>query len=81
METVLHYWILAIIDHSYSISGQDSCTGDSGGPLVFREFSQDPWYQVGVVSFGYGEQCGSKFPGVYTKVGGYLDWIENNLED
>ena len=62
------------------ISGQDSCTGDSGGPLVFREYSDDPWYQVGVVSFGYGLTCGSEYPGVYTKVSGYLDWIEKHLE-
>ena len=30
------------------ISGKDSCTGDSGGPLVSREYSDDPWYQVGI---------------------------------
>ena len=63
------------------ISGSDSCTGDSGGPLIYREYTSSPWYQVGIVSFGYGDQCGSKYPGIYTKVGGYLDWIEKNLED
>ena len=30
------------------ISDKDSCTGDSGGPLVSREYSDDPWYQVGI---------------------------------
>ena len=63
------------------ISGSDSCTGDSGGPLIYREYANRPWYQVGIVSFGYGDQCGSKYPGIYTKVGGYLDWIEKHLED
>ena len=63
-----------------SIPGQDSCSGDSGGPLVWREYSDDPWYQIGVVSFG-AVKCGSKdIPGVYTRVEAYLSWIESNLE-
>ena len=63
-----------------SIPGQDSCSGDSGGPLVWREYSDDPWYQIGVVSFG-AVKCGSKdIPGVYTRVEAYLPWIERNLE-
>ena len=63
------------------ISGQDSCTGDSGGPLVFKEFTDDPWYQIGIVSFSAGNKCGTKYlPGVYTKVESYLEWIESNLE-
>ena len=64
------------------ISGLDSCTGDSGGPLVFREFSSDPWYQIGIVSFSAGVKCGKKnLPGVYTDVESYLDWIESKLEN
>ena len=59
--------------------GKDSCQGDSGGPLVYREFSTDPWYLVGLVSFGT-KDCGNSVPGVYTRVAGYLDWIEQNLE-
>ena len=51
------------------VSGQDSCTGDSGGPLIFRELTDDPWYQIGIVSFSAGNKCGTKYlPGVYTKV-------------
>ena len=77
----LYDWILYLFHIFLSlISGQDSCTGDSGGPLVFRDYTDDPWYQVGVVSFGYGQTCGSEYPGVYTKVSGYLDWIEKHLE-
>ena len=62
-----------------SFLGKDSCNGDSGGPLVHRLGSSDPWFLVGVVSFGT-STCGAAEPGVYTRVGGYLDWIENNLE-
>ena len=62
------------------ILGRDSCSGDSGGPLVIREFSTEPWTQIGVVSFG-GNKCGTKnLPGVYTRVEAYLPWIESKLE-
>ncbi|CAL4063990.1 unnamed protein product, partial [Meganyctiphanes norvegica] len=51
----------------------DVCRGDSGGPLVFSE-SVDKEEEVGVVSTGYG--CGAaRFPGIYTRVDQYLDWI------
>ena len=59
--------------------GKDSCNGDSGGPLVYRQASDYPWYQVGVVSFGT-SQCGTGTPGVYTRVSAYMDWISKNME-
>lgn len=63
------------------VKGEDSCTGDSGGPLILREFSDEPWYQIGIVSFSAGEKCGTKnLPGVYTTVESYLDWIDSKLE-
>ena len=54
--------------------------GDSGGPLVFRKISGDPWYQVGIVSFGT-PKCGTGKPGIYTRISGYLDWISRHLEE
>ena len=60
-------------------SGKDSCKGDSGGPLVSREFAGEPWYQIGVVSYGT-RKCGVGEPGVYTRVDGYLDWIDSKLK-
>ncbi|XP_074041222.1 trypsin II-P29 [Leptinotarsa decemlineata] len=51
--------------------GKGSCHGDSGGPLVIDGV------QYGIVSYSNG--CAVKgYPGVYTKVSGYLDWIEKH---
>ncbi|XP_043236012.1 proclotting enzyme-like isoform X1 [Amphibalanus amphitrite] len=65
---------------------RDACRGDSGGPLMVlsapRGDTRLPFrgtYQlVGVVSTGVG--CGNpQFPGLYTKVSAYIDWIVSQL--
>lgn len=64
------------------VSGKDSCQGDSGGPLMGVGTSGNVqfWYLAGLVSFGP-TPCGQEgWPGVYTKVAKYVDWIENSLQ-
>jgi len=63
---------------------RDACPGDSGGPLMAEVMAAAPqlparYELVGVVSTGVG--CGNQaFPGIYTKVSRYIDWIVQNLE-
>nr|CAH7733351.1 unnamed protein product [Callosobruchus chinensis] len=57
---------------------RDSCQGDSGGPLLIHR--GDKYQIVGIVSWGVG--CGRPgYPGVYTRVAKYLNWLKFNLDD
>ncbi|XP_045502391.1 CLIP domain-containing serine protease 2-like isoform X1 [Colias croceus] len=63
------------------VSGEDSCRGDSGGPLMGQDNKNNKgnWFAVGIVSYGP-SPCGTiGWPGVYTRVTHFTDWIINNM--
>lgn len=67
------------------VEGKDSCIGDSGGPLMstgnWARDGRTRYFIAGVVSFGP-ELCGTKgWPGVYTRISYYTDWILNQLAE
>lgn len=55
-----------------------ACGGDSGGPLMTHD-GEGFSYIVGIVSNGVG--CGNPlFPGVYTRVSSYLNWVFEKVQ-
>ncbi|KAF6213205.1 hypothetical protein GE061_010921 [Apolygus lucorum] len=63
----------------YEEGMKDSCQGDSGGPLI-REREDKKYELIGIVSWGNG--CARPgYPGVYTRVTQYVDWILANSAD
>ncbi|KAG5895996.1 hypothetical protein JTB14_007564 [Gonioctena quinquepunctata] len=60
---------------------KDNCQGDSGGPLMYseREGKVLRYYQIGIVSYGF--RCAETgYPGVYTRVTNFIDWVRKNME-
>ncbi|XP_050353857.1 CLIP domain-containing serine protease HP8-like isoform X2 [Nymphalis io] len=66
------------------VPDKDSCGGDSGGPLIYpgRNGGVGVRYiQRGIVSYG-SKRCGiGGYPGVYTRVVNYMNWILDNISD
>uniref|UniRef100_UPI0037E9754E trypsin n=1 Tax=Semicossyphus pulcher TaxID=241346 RepID=UPI0037E9754E len=69
-----HYYYWGMITNNMvcagsRMGGKDSCQGDSGGPLICNGRFE------GIVSWGI--SCANPyFPGVYTKVRNYVQWIK-----
>ncbi|XP_033642455.1 mite allergen Der f 3-like [Asterias rubens] len=62
--------------------GKDSCAHDSGGPAVIgynENMHVNGVTLAGIVSWGFG--CADPvYPGVYTRISKYCDWISNMSE-
>lgn len=62
----------------YETGGKDSCQGDSGGPLFFKQ--EGKFVLQGIVSWG--AFCAlPHYPGVYTRVSAYIDWIQDQVRE
>lgn len=57
--------------------GISTCNGDSGGPLVLADGSNT---LIGATSFGIAFGCERGWPGVFTRITSYLDWIQKTME-
>eukprot|EP01024_Parvocaulis_polyphysoides_P029426 TRINITY_DN26546_c1_g1_i4.p1 TRINITY_DN26546_c1_g1~~TRINITY_DN26546_c1_g1_i4.p1 ORF type:complete len:413 (+),score=43.24 TRINITY_DN26546_c1_g1_i4:76-1314(+) len=60
----------------------DTCKGDSGGPLIYEDDLLSPYHDllVGLTSWGVERYCeGLGFPGVYSNISYYNDWIEKTM--
>ncbi|CAD1469910.1 unnamed protein product, partial [Heterotrigona itama] len=65
-----------VICAGFAMGGKDACQGDSGGPLMLPQ--KYTFYQIGVVSYGY--KCAEPgYPGVYSRVTAFLDFIISAL--
>ncbi|KAF5287280.1 hypothetical protein FQR65_LT02153 [Abscondita terminalis] len=56
----------------YKQNGSGLCSGDSGGPLTYDN------QLVGIVSWG--RNCAVGYPDIFTRVFGYLEWINMVLK-
>ena len=64
--------------HQVRGGGKDSCQGDSGGAIWWKNPKDNVDYQVGIVSSGRG--CARPhFPGIYTRMSAYGDWVNSMI--
>ncbi|KAH8245032.1 hypothetical protein KR032_004265 [Drosophila birchii] len=54
--------------------GKGQCSGDSGGPLILTSSDGDST-QIGIVSWSKKPCARPPYPGVFTEVSAYVDWI------
>lgn len=59
--------------------GQNICSGDSGGPLMYH-FKPRYMALEGIISTGLRNCKNTEYPGVFTRVRSYEQWLNNNME-
>lgn len=80
-KRITQVWYKQICAGGYN--NVDSCVGDSGGPLQAESiYNNAPrMVQYGIISYGL-DQCGTEgFPGVYTNIAYYMDWILDTMRE
>lgn len=55
------------------------CSGDFGGPLTIQD-ADGITTQIGIGSFNVITGCTRGFPGGFTRLTGYLEWIGQNSD-
>ena len=60
------------------------CKGDSGGPLMVKDNGK--FYLIGIVSYGADDKangiyCKRGYPGIFTDVSRYDDWIAKSIKE
>ncbi|XP_054733701.1 brachyurin-like [Anastrepha obliqua] len=79
-NTVCNRWFLGAVYSTHicikTTGGTSTCNGDSGGPLVYNDGEET--VLIGATSFGIALGCEVGWPGVFTRITSYLDWIESN---
>ncbi|KAL7056737.1 hypothetical protein AAHC03_020671 [Spirometra sp. Aus1] len=68
------FQILPSVICAGSSSPMDACQYDSGGPLMCTSGLDGQYIVVGIISFGF--KCASGYPGIYSRVSAFLDWIQ-----
>lgn len=60
---------------------KDTCTGDLGGPLIGKHKGR--FHVIGLSSFATSRTLirDDTLPGIYTRVGNHLNWINKVLKD
>ena len=59
---------------------RDGCKGDSGSALMVKDRTNRSVVQVGLMSGGGADECGTEgAPSYYTRVTYYLKWILDNI--
>lgn len=75
-ETITSGQVCVQDANPHAVKGHRSaCSGDSGGPMMCGAGHN---VVKGVASYVAGECAGDKAPNVYTKVSGYIKWVEEH---